>query len=120
MHNKWNGSPSKLLCLQINAVIHLFINIGSFNGSILDDKFHQVAISRNGSELSFYIDGNKIGNKPIPNNATVSLNTPLLIGKDHATNNTFNGIISQCRIWDIARTQSEIALNKDVSLSGNE
>lgn len=120
LHDRWNGSRFKMLCFQVNAINYLFIDNGSFNGSLLDGQCHHVAISRNGNNISFYIDGNKIGDKVIPNSSTISLNNPLWIGKDKSVNNTFNGLISQGRIWNTARTQNQIEDNKDLRLLGNE
>lgn len=119
-HDAWGVSQSKMLCFQINADNYLIIDNGSFNGSVLDGQCRHVAISRNGNILTFYIDGSEIGNKTLPSASTVNFNGPLLIGKDKAINNTFNGIISQCRIWNIARTQIQINDSKETRLQGNE
>ncbi|MEL7250564.1 MAG: T9SS type A sorting domain-containing protein [Bacteroidota bacterium] len=75
---------------------------------------------RRGGTLSYYVDGALIGTKTPSFLGTVSNNSSLWIGNDKASNNTFNGNISQCRIWNIARTESEIAEAKDLSLEGNE
>lgn len=119
-HSTWGGSQSKMFSFQIDAVNHLFIDNGSFNGSILDNQCHHVAVSRNGNILSFFVDGIEIGSKTLPSSLTVNFDGPLWIGKDKATNNTFNGLISQCRIWNVARTEAEIFDTKDISLQGNE
>ncbi|MEM1323069.1 MAG: LamG-like jellyroll fold domain-containing protein [Bacteroidota bacterium] len=118
-HNQWGGSMYKILSLQIGGDNYKFVNNGSYNGSLLDNECHHVAISRSGNSLSFYADGILFGNINM-DPASASLNAPLLIGKDQPTNNTFNGLISQCRIWDVARTQAEIFDNKDITLQGNE
>lgn len=119
-HSIWGNSQSKMLCFQVNGNNYLHIDNGSFNGNILDGQCRHVAVSRAGDVLSFFVDGNEIGTKTIPSASTVYFDGPLWIGKDRATNNTFNGLISQCRIWNIARTQSQISESKDMSLEGNE
>ncbi len=119
-HGIWGPSESKMLCLQIDGNNHFLINNGDFDGSILDGECHHVAISRNGGMLSYYVDGALIGTKTPSILGTVSFNSSLWIGKDKSTNNTFNGNISQCRIWNVARTESEIAESKDISLEGTE
>jgi len=119
-HDEWGGSQSKMLCFQINGANYLNIDNGSFDGSILDGQCHHVAISRKEDNIFFYVDGNEIGNKTIPSASTVNFNGPLWLGKDNPTNNTFKGIISQCRIWSIARTQDQINESKQISLEGNE
>ena len=70
--------------------------------------------------VRFYVDGSEIGFKTIPANSSINFDGPLLIGKDESTNNTFNGLISQCRIWNTARTQIQIEENKGLSLQGEE
>lgn len=119
IHNQWGGSKYKLLSLQINEINYKFVNNGTFNGDLLDNKCHHVAVSRKGNILTFYADGIQFGTFTF-NSGTTSLNEPLRIGQDRATNNTFDGLISQCRIWNIARTPTEIFQYKDVRLNGNE
>jgi len=119
-HNIWGGSQSKLLSLQIDGINYKFVNNGTFNGSLLDNTCRHVAVTRKGNELSFYADGVLFGTVNTTSSATTTNNEPLLIGKDEGTNNTFNGILSQCRIWNIARSESEILESKDISLEGDE
>ena len=119
-HSRWSSSQYKMLCFQINASNYLLINNGSFNGSILDGECHHIAISKSMDTITFYVDGNVIGHREIPAALSVSSSEQLFIGKDKSTNNTFNGMISQCRIWNVSRTQSDIAENMNVRLQGNE
>ncbi|MEN0006115.1 MAG: LamG-like jellyroll fold domain-containing protein [Bacteroidota bacterium] len=120
LHSQWGGSQYKMLCLQVGASNYFVLNNGTFNGSLLDNRCHHVAITRSANTLSYYIDGALIGIKNTSNLGSIALEQPLLIGKDQATNNTFNGTISQCRIWNVARTESEINDHKDLSLQGDE
>ncbi|MBL4705146.1 MAG: T9SS type A sorting domain-containing protein, partial [Flavobacteriales bacterium] len=117
----WGGSSYKMLGLQLNQNANYFlINNGTFNGNILDGACHHVAISRKVDTISFYVDGLLIGTKGIWNtNPTVATSSDLLLGKDTPTNNTFNGIISEIRIWEIARTQVEIANNMNTNISAS-
>ena len=119
-HTIWGGSQSKFLNLQLGGSNYGLINNGSYNGSLLDNECHHVAVTRNGSLLSFYADGVLFGTRSIPSSVSVSSNEPLWIGQDKVTNNTFNGVISQCRIWNVARTDTEIFDNKDISLQCDE
>lgn len=119
-HDLWGGSQFKMLSVQLNGDNYVHVNNGSFNGDILDGKCHHIAISRNVNILSFYVDGNEIGTHTLASFSSVNFDGPLWIGKDRATNNTFEGIISQCRIWNTARTQYQINESKDLSLQGNE
>ncbi|MBT8231398.1 MAG: T9SS type A sorting domain-containing protein [Bacteroidia bacterium] len=120
-HNKWRDSKTKILSVQIDEVNYKFENNGTLNASLLDGQCHHVAVTRKDSILSFYADGQLFGeSRIITSPASVSLERSLLIGKDLPTNNTFNGIISQVRIWNVAKTKDELNNAKDVSLSGNE
>ncbi len=119
-HAQWGDSQSKMLCLQIDGNNHFLINNGTWDGSLLNSKCHHVAVSRTENVLSFYADGHLLGTKNIQSSSSVSAEGPLRIGKDEPTNNTFNGSISQCRIWNVGRTETEIFENKDLSLTGNE
>lgn len=119
-HNKWGGSHSKLLCFQVNAQNYLLVDNGTYDASILDNECHHVAITKDGTELSFYIDGAFVGTRAISVNASVDFNSPLWIGRDRAGGYPFKGLISQCRIWNVARTEAEILENKDNNLQGEE
>jgi hypothetical protein len=52
----------------------------------------------------------------VPYNATLNVR----IGIDQNASNRFNGIIDEVRIWNTARTQSQIQSMKDSTLSGSE
>ncbi len=112
-HNRWNGSNVKMLNVQIGGKNYLVFNNGTYNSSLLDKDCHHVAITRNGNELLFYADGQLFGKRTIVGNPSIQTSTPITIGKDFVSpNNTnFEGNISQIRIWNIARKQSDI--NKD-------
>jgi len=120
LHDNWRGSKSKLLCLQVDAINYMFIDNGCFNGSLLDGECHHVAVTRKGNDIALYADGILIGQLSPMNLGSISLDEPLLIGKDAATNNTFNGTISHFRIWNIARTQEEIIETKNKNLEDSE
>jgi len=119
-HGRWGGSHSKSLCFQANDLNYFLVDNGTLNASLLDSTCHHVAITRSGKILSFYADGILFGHRTLPNSVSVKFNRPLWIGQDRATNNTFNGLISHVRIWNIARTEKEILENKDIRLEGNE
>lgn len=119
-HDLWGGSQSKMLCFQINQINYLLLDNGSYNGSLLDNECHHVALTRTSDTISFFADGALIGTRIISSSSTTASNEPLWIGKDMPTNNTFNGLISQCRIWNVARTQNQINESKDIVVPGNE
>jgi len=107
-HDLWGGSQYKMFCFQMDGNNWLFIDNGDFNGNILDNSCHHIALSRKEEVLSYYVDGELIGERTFTSISDISNDHPLWIGQDRATNNTFNGNISQFRIWDVARTETEI------------
>ena len=94
---------------------------GSTTGIACNDgAWHQVAIVRSGSSLKVYIDGTE----SLSLTGTVNINngSPFLIGLDglSCNSNRFPGSIDELRIWNVARTTTQIAEGKDCELKGNE
>lgn len=86
------------------------------------NQWHHVAATYDGTTMRIFIDGIE----EISTSASGSIQNfsePLKIGESFdgpAGSRPFNGQIDEVRIWDIARTQTEIANNKDIQLLGNE
>ncbi|MGB1205413.1 MAG: LamG-like jellyroll fold domain-containing protein [Chitinophagales bacterium] len=120
-HNQWNGAVNKLLCVQIGGQNHFIHEVGGGNNGIdlFDDVCHHIAVSKSGTMLSFYIDGALIGTKNI-SNANIATGGNVSIGNDSFNNNGFLGNISDLRIWNVARTQSEIEGDMNMALNGSE
>lgn len=108
IHTYWGGSSHKMLALRYNNINWVYINNGDFNGKILDGNCHHVAITKEEGTLSFYIDGVLIGAKENQPAIDINTNTPFLIGNDGFSNDAFKGVINDVRIWNIARSQSEL------------
>jgi gliding motility-associated-like protein len=119
-HNNWGGSLYKMLCIQLAGVNYFVFDNGTFDASFFDGTCHHVAITREGTLLTFFADGVSFGTRTIGGGATPSVGSgaPLWIGQDGPTNNTYEGHISQVRIWDDVRTDAEIMDNKDISIPG--
>lgn len=120
-HNLWGGSAYKMLAVQLNQnANYSLIDNGAFNDNLLDGRCHHVAITRDNDSLYFYADGSLIGVRKVFNTIpTLSSTANLWIGQDGPTNNSFEGVISEVRIWDVARSASEIFNNMNVSLPGS-
>ena len=108
IHDYWNGSEHKMLVMRYNSNNFLYINNGNFNGKILDGTCHHIAIVRQGTALRFYVDGNLIGSNTVASNINISTANPILVGNDLASNAPFKGHISDVRIWNVARTETEL------------
>jgi len=86
-------------------------------GDLLDDC-HQITITRQGTALQFYVDGVNIGTFTLPPSSIIppvsfwSTALPIL-GNDTDLSRPFAGNISDFRIWNRVRTNTEIIANTD-------
>jgi hypothetical protein len=117
----------------VNGYVHAGLNngrlrlaIGDGNGIdqmdgntlVNDDQWHHVAFVKSGTSVSFYLDGNADGT------ASTSL-SPATITSTIIGGGLFNNIIQaffvgnmdELRIWNIARSQSEIQANMNCEVS---
>ena len=84
------------------------------------DQWHHVAVVRTGSALYLYIDG-EMNNSYMgtlsysPNNVKVAIGENL-----GATGRYFKGKMDEIRIWNVARSASEIKVNRFNRLTGME
>lgn len=124
IHPPWLPlSTVHTLAVQLNGYNYFVMNNGTFNASIFDNSCHHLAITRMGGLLIFYIDGLEIGTRVVvnPEDATTTDNAHALwIGNDLPSNGRFNGVISDVRIWNFSRTQTEINDDMHTFLTGTE
>ena len=93
------------------------------NTAVNDGTWHHVALVRSGTSLTFYIDGVASGSKTNSFITNVNNADNLTIGgfgSTCSTNQNFVGSLDELRIWNIARTQSQIQAAKNTELVGNE
>jgi len=84
------------------------------------NEWYHVAGVWDGTNLMVYVNGVLDGSFASPRNPK-SGTTPLIIGnRGYALGTAFAGEIDEVRIWDIARTQHQIAVDMTRSLSGTE
>lgn len=88
---------------------------GAAYQNIPTNQWAHIAVVRDNSKstLSWYIDGVFIRKYNTTYTGTITAND-LIIG------GTFNGELDEIRIWNTARTASELLVNKDRILNGNE
>jgi len=107
---------------------HILINDGSTtNGLSVGDsatngKWHHVAMTwkqNTANGFASYLDGVLVEQRTSSNTPLPNLNTPVLIGSYTGFSEFTNGTIDNLRIWNVARTQSEINATKDNTLPGN-
>ncbi len=91
--------------------------------NVADGQWHHVAVTYNNAastKFNLYIDGTL----ETSGNTTVSVNTAATggfqFGRRNDGNNYFDGIIDEIRIWNIARTASDISNHMNAEFCGPE
>lgn len=87
------------------------------------NTWHHVAFVYDGSNQIIYVDGNPITTAPTTGavNISAAFNSGLVIGARYEQTIQFaTAIFDDIRIWNIARSQSELQSNMNIGLSGNE
>ncbi len=85
--------------------------------SIVDDQWHHVAIVRTPTSMQSYVDGIRRLNVSISKTLTTDR---LTIGGFSSGFQSFNGVVDEVRIWEIALTEEQIRSRMNVRLDGNE
>ncbi len=85
--------------------------------NIMDGNCHHLAVVRNGITLSFYIDGQFVGNGVATSGSNINSVGTLRLGSDRITTNSpLNGWIGEVRFWNVARTPAQIAASVNANL----
>ena len=86
--------------------------------SVTDSNFfHHVAVTKNGTTLTFYVDG--VGVQASPFTRTFAASTTLMIGaRTDSFSNFFYGAIDEVRFFDRALTAAEISAIVDPGSAG--
>ena len=85
-------------------------------------KWSHVAVAVDGSTIKFYINGKLDATHTITSGPTLPTSSASFrIGSENRNNyRCFVGNLSDCRVWNTARTTEEIAGNRFVRLAGSE
>ena len=85
-------------------------------------KWSHVAVAVDGSTIKFYINGKLDATHTITSGSTLptSSGTFRIGAENRGSKPCFNGKLSDCRVWSVARTAEEIAGNRFVRLAGTE
>lgn len=90
-------------------------------GVISDNVWTHVAATYDGSQMRLYVNGFSV--KSIPRTSDIPVtNDPFVVGGGNSTGSyeTYAGLIDEIRIWNLARTPSEIQEKMKRSLRGDE
>ena len=83
------------------------------------NSWHHLAATYDGSNIKLYLDGNLV--KTQAASGTIGTNSNSLgIGNQPGYSEYFGGEVDELRLWNIARTQSEIQAAMLTELAGNE
>ncbi|HYF31074.1 MAG TPA: LamG-like jellyroll fold domain-containing protein [Chitinophagaceae bacterium] len=85
--------------------------------NLMDGNCHHVAVTRNGTVISFYVDGQFVANGTA--NSANNINSPgtMRMGADRLTPSPLNGWIGEVRFWNVARTPAQIAASFNANLT---
>jgi hypothetical protein len=96
-----------------------FTLIGTADSAIPFQKWQHVAVTWDGTMISYYVNGALKQTQPfsgtIPNT-----DAPLLIGRDGQNRLHFTGYLDEVRLWNMARSQSQIASTLYRPVPGSE
>ncbi len=86
------------------------------------NQWYHIAGVYNGSQMELFINGESVATSTAETGNIYYLNSWYRLGMftDDNEDDGLNGQIREVRVWNTAKTQSEIIANKDSSLNGNE
>lgn len=100
--------------------------LNSEKTNIVNGLWHHIAAVRDGANGYIYVDGKAISTTPVGNKLpplNVNNNIRLLIGavdQQHQPHQHFHGVVSEIRIWSIARSRNDILATLERKLTGSE
>lgn len=104
----------------------LGMNNGVSNGSLFSianaiplNQWTHLAVTYDGTMIRLYVDGSEVATAA----ETMTLansGEPLYLGTEFTSSRFLNGTLDEVRIWNLARSQSQIAAAATMTLSGNE
>lgn len=109
-----------------NELVSFFLsttsNYGQINGTVQLNQWNHVAGTYSGGVMNLYVNGIFVGNGLISGTIDYDPSNNLNVGRYHDNDETYwyDGYIDEVRIWNTARSQTEIASNMFTELSGNE
>jgi gliding motility-associated-like protein len=109
--NNWNSYDGKIVLEGSNSFL-------SSATAVTKDVWQHVAVVVNGTNVTFYINGNISGSYTGSFNATSAY--PLTIGDFSGGSYPFNGTMDELRLWNVSKSQQDIQAAMYTPLAGNE
>jgi gliding motility-associated-like protein len=109
--NNWQSNDGKIVLEGSNTFL-------SSATAVTKDVWQHVAVVVNGTNVTFYINGNISGSYTGSFNATSAY--PLTIGDFSGGSYPFNGTMDELRLWNVSKSQQDIQAAMYTPLVGNE
>ena len=109
--NNWQTNDGKIVLEGSNTFL-------SSATAVTKDVWQHVAVVVNGTNVTFYINGNISGSYTGSFNATSAY--PLTIGDFSGGSYPFNGTMDELRLWNVSKSQQDIQAAMYTPLVGNE
>jgi hypothetical protein len=102
--------------------INFSINNGGYSSSednvVVDDGWHNIAVTYENSTIKFYYDGNPWGE--VQNNGSLININGFRLGNHFNDSRWLSGNLDNYAIWSIALSESEVQSNMNTALTGDE
>ena len=87
---------------------------------VKDNQWHHIAGGYDGTSIFLYVDGNLQGTTSFAGGTLNTSNSALVMGYDSCCGGRpFNGMMAEFRMWNTARTQTEICANMHKRIAAN-
>jgi len=100
------------------------VSVTLTTSAITANNWHHVAVLRDDSvnEIRYYVDGVKVGTATtgVSNDPTGGGDGVVSIGANFEQNNEFDGEIAHARVWNVARSDSDIAYYYNRTVDSND
>ncbi len=114
------GNVVQLRLDDVGGSTQIIVQDPTSNSAYLNTWHHFAGVySASGGYARLYVDGVLVAEKPGAGPLTYSA-SDLYIGNGPTSYETFSGVLDEIRIWNVARTESEIIANMHESLLGCE
>jgi hypothetical protein len=100
-----NGRPYIQLAGAPNILPTTATSINLYDGAC-----HHVAVRRSGTTISFFVDGQFVSNGDYTSNRNINSTGAVRLGQDAPSGNnySFSGWLGEFRVWNIARSNTQI------------
>ena len=88
--------------------------------NVNDGNWHYVAGVFDGTKKYLYVDGNLDDSVSVTGSISTTDDEVEIGANSNGNSKNFDGLIDEVRIWNVARTQTELNYNMHIVLSGNE